>query len=88
MSELRVEIDAIDQALIDLLAARSTYIDRAVDLKRIEGLPARVPDRVREVLDGVRARARERDLDEHLVDQLWRTLIEWAIERESRSLDR
>ncbi|MGB7240628.1 MAG: chorismate mutase, partial [Sulfitobacter sp.] len=50
MAELRKEIDAIDEAFIDLLALRVTYIDRAVDLKRIEGLPARTVDRVTEVL--------------------------------------
>jgi isochorismate pyruvate lyase len=87
MNELRAEIDALDVALIDLLAVRAGYIDRAVDLKRIEGLPARTHARVREVIAKVRASAGERGLDEDLVEQLWRTLIEWSIERESRSLD-
>jgi len=87
MTELRREIDALDEALIDLLVKRSGYIDRAVDLKRIEGLPARTHDRVREVIEKVRATASERGLDEDLVERLWRELIEWSIARESEVLD-
>ena len=87
MSELRREIDALDVALIDLLAVRSRYIDRAIDLKRIEGLPARTHDRVREVIGKVRATAFARGMDEDLVEKLWRDLIEWSIEHESKSLD-
>lgn len=87
MTELRVEIDAIDVSLVDLLAIRKRYIDRAVELKQAEGLPARINDRVQEVLGNVRIAANERGLDEGLAERLWRTLIEWSIERESESLD-
>ena len=86
MSELRVEIDALDAALVDLLAVRSGYIDRAVELKTAEGLPARIDARVEEVIARVRAAAAARGLDEALAEQLWRTLIEWSIARESRTL--
>lgn len=87
MAELRVQIDAIDVELITLLATRSTYIDRAVDLKKIEGLPARTKDRVVEVLDKVSATASKNGLDPNLARKLWTELIEWSIERESKELD-
>ncbi len=86
MAELRLQIDAIDTALLDLLATRSGYIDRAVDLKRIEGLPARTVDRVAEVLNNVKAKARTVGLDEKLAETLWSELIEWSIARESKHL--
>ena len=86
MAELRVEIDALDTALIDLLVARKGYIDRAVDLKRIENLPARIDDRVEEVVSNVRTAAEARGLDGDLAETLWRRLIEWSIARESKSL--
>lgn len=82
MIELREEIDAIDEALIDLLALRATYIDRAIDLKRIEGLPARTVDRVAEVLTNVRKKAADASFDEDLAEALWKELIEWSIRRE------
>jgi len=82
MIELRKEIDAIDEALIDLLALRATYIDRAIDLKRIEGLPARTVDRVAEVFTNVRKKAADASFDEDLAEALWKELIEWSIRRE------
>lgn len=86
MAELRVQIDAIDIELITLLANRSGYIDRAVDLKKIEGLPARTTDRVTGVLNKVSATATQYGLDRELVGKLWSELIEWPIQREIREL--
>ena len=86
MAELRREIDALDIALVDLLTLRSRYIDRAIDLKRIEGLPARTTDRVEEVVAKVRDAAAGRGLDPQLAESLWRELIEWSIAREARVL--
>lgn len=86
MAELRVQIDALDVELITLLVRRSRYIDRAVELKRVEGLPARTTDRVAEVLANVRATATEIGLDPDLAQSLWSTLIEWSIQREIKEL--
>ena len=82
MSDLRDQIDAIDVELIKLLVLRSGYIDRAVDLKKIEQLPARTTDRVAEVLNKVSATAAKLGLDEGLARTLWGELIEWSIQRE------
>lgn len=86
MADLRIQIDGIDAQLIALLAQRSGYIDRAVDLKKIEGLPARTTDRVAEVLGKVRALATDHALDPDLVEALWKELIEWGIQREMKEL--
>lgn len=82
MMELRREIDAIDVALIKLLATRATYIDRAVALKRQENLPARTSDRVAEVLNKVAETASQHGLDPELARTLWSEIIEWSIRRE------
>ncbi|WP_187430343.1 Isochorismate pyruvate lyase [Roseobacter fucihabitans] len=86
MADLRRQIDLIDTMLLDLLATRSQYIDRAIDLKRIEGLPARIVERVAEVLQNVTSKAAHIGLDEKLAETLWSELIEWSIERESKHL--
>ncbi len=88
MADLRVQIDALDNQLIDLLLKRSGYIDRAVDLKRIEGLPARTTNRVQEVLDRVSSTAESIGLDPELINTLWTVLIEWSIAREAPHLGR
>lgn len=88
MQELRVEIDALDAQIVAGLAARAAYIDRAIALKQVENLPARIDDRVEEVVERVRARAGAEGLDADLVEALWRRLIEWSIAREERVLGR
>ncbi|MCP1198515.1 chorismate mutase [Notoacmeibacter sp. MSK16QG-6] len=84
MGELRQAIDALDAELMDLLALRCTYIDRAIELKQIEKMPARVPDRVAEVLSNARQAANDRGFDPQLAETIWHEIVEWSIERESR----
>ena len=82
MAELRAEIDRIDAGLVELIAERITYIDRAAELKPGLGLPARIDDRVEEVVAKVRASAVARGVDPDLAEALWRRLIDWSIARE------
>ena len=86
MQELRVQIDLLDAEIVAKLAARAGYIDRAIALKQIEHLPARIEDRVEQVVERVRARALVEGLDPALTEDLWRRLIEWSIAREEQVL--
>lgn len=86
MQDLRVQIDLLDAEIVAKLAARAGYIDRAIQLKQIEQMPARVEDRVEQVVDRVRARAVIEGLDPALTEDLWRRLIEWSIAREEQVL--
>lgn len=86
MTELRAQIDALDGRIVEMLKRRAGYIDRAAELKPREGLPARIDDRVEEVIAKVRARAEAEGLDPVLVEGLWRQLIEWSIAREEKTM--
>jgi isochorismate pyruvate lyase len=86
MDELRAIIDRIDDELVKLLAARQACIDRAAEIKAAEGLPANIPERVREVLDRVRARAQAAKFDPDLAVLIWRSMIDWSIMREETAL--
>jgi isochorismate pyruvate lyase len=88
MDELRVEIDRIDRDLVRLLARRAACIDRAAEIKRGNGLPARIESRVEDVVAKVRAEAEMRGLDAAAVEALWRAMIDWSIAREERVLGR
>jgi isochorismate pyruvate lyase len=88
MSDLRAEIDRIDRALIALLARRAACIDRAATLKRAEGLPARIEDRIEEVVANARRAAEAGGLDAAAVAALWRGIVEWSVAREERALAR
>ncbi len=84
MQDLRVQIDMLDRQLIEMLVTRAKYIDRASQLKPGEGLPARIPDRVEEVVQRVRASSDQLGMDPDLAEKLWRILIDWSIAREER----
>lgn len=87
MPVLRTQIDALDRELVHLLRRRAGYIDRAIEIKSEAGLPARIPDRVEDVVTKVRATAIEEDLDPDLIEILWRQLIDWSIAREAQQID-
>ncbi len=85
MSEVRAEIDRLDAALVDLLAERWTYVDRAWQLKRSPA-EATVPWRIQAVIDQVRERATEKGLPPSLAEALWRQIIGWGIQYEEEKL--
>ena len=85
MSQVRTEIDRIDQALVDLLAERWGYVDRAWQLKN-DPAEATVPWRIQEVIDKVRARSEDQGLPPALGEALWRQIIRWGIQYEEERL--
>ena len=83
MDELRHQIDKLDVQVVELLANRSEFIDRATELKKSNGMPARIPERIESVVSNARNAAEELDLDANLVEKIWRILIDWSIQREA-----
>ena len=85
MEEVREEIDRIDAALVELIGERFVYVDRAWQLKQSPA-EARVPWRIQQVIEKVRARAVEKGLPPELVEALWRQMIGWFIQYEEEKL--
>jgi isochorismate pyruvate lyase len=86
MTEVRVEIDRVDRALVDLIAERFGYVERAWQLKLDAGQEANVPWRNQQVFDKVRARAAEKGLPPDLIEALWRQMVGWFIQYEEEKL--
>jgi isochorismate pyruvate lyase len=85
MDQVRAEIDRLDIAILDLVAERFGYVDRAWQLKsRRED--AVVPWRIQQVIDRVRARAQDRGVPPELAEALWRQMIGWFIQYEEEKL--
>src|SRR4029079_10492556 len=57
LAQVRVEIDRVDNALVDLIGERFGYVERAWQIKLQEKAEANVPWRNQQVIDKVRARA-------------------------------
>jgi isochorismate pyruvate lyase len=85
MEQVRAEIDRLDVALVELVAERFGYVDRAWQLKT-QPTEATVPWRVQQVIDLVRKHASERGLPPELVEAMWRQMIGWFIQYEEEKL--
>jgi isochorismate pyruvate lyase len=86
MSEVRAEIDRLDAALVDMIAERFGYVERAWQLKLVARQEANVPWRNQQVIDKVRTRAEERGVPPDLCEALWRQMIGWFIQYEEEKL--
>lgn len=87
LADFRAEIDAIDAAIVALLAKRMAVVDRVVVAKRTHQLPALIPERVEEVADNVRRLAEAANAPPDLAETVWRTMMDWVIAYEDRRLN-
>ena len=87
MAEVRAGVDALDRALVGLMAERQRDMDAAARIK-----PSRdvVHDdwRIEDVVSKVLAAAREQGLSPDIAEPVWRKLIERCIAHEFGVWDR
>lgn len=86
MTDIRENIDRVDRALMALFSERWSFINRAAEIKVGLGIPADVPERVKEVRDNARRNAAEQGLDGDFYEALWAQLIQHAISHEKALL--
>ncbi|MFA5952355.1 MAG: chorismate mutase [Hyphomicrobium sp.] len=90
MAQVRSEIDRLDVALVDLIAERFGYVERAWQLKKIPS-DANVPWRIQQVIDKVKSRATEKGMPPEMVEMVgaqWRNMIGWFVQYEEEKLRR
>ncbi len=87
ITELRHEIDVVDEKLIKLLAERQRLVEAVIAVKHRDGMPARIPARVDYVIDRARVLARAHHLDPALAESIWTEMVEWFVSHEERTLD-
>ena len=81
MAEVRQGVDALDRALVALLAERQGYMDAAGRIKHDRGL-VRDEARIEDVVTKVLASARREGLSEAIAEPVWRCLIDRCIAHE------
>lgn len=89
MSQVRSEIDRIDNALVDLISERYGYVDRAWQLKMTTREGAVVQWRIQQVIDRVKARAAEKGMPPEMIEMVgaqWRNMIGWFVQYEEEKL--
>ena len=86
LNDLRNQIDAIDRALIDLLAKREKLVERVLLVKKAENLPGRIQGRVDAVVNNACARATEIGMNPDLARTVWSVMVEWFVQHEEKRL--
>jgi isochorismate pyruvate lyase len=87
MQEVRLGVDALDRALVRLLAERQRYMDAAARIKT-ERSQVRDVARIEQVVANVIGEARRVGLSPKIAEPVWRTLIERSIAHELEAWDR
>jgi isochorismate pyruvate lyase len=87
MAEVRAGVDALDRALVELLATRQGYMEAAARIKT-ERAAVRDPARIEEVVARVKAHADKVGLSHAIAEPVWRLLIERSIAHELEAWDR
>jgi 4-amino-4-deoxychorismate mutase len=83
---LRAEIDAVDEALVGMLAQRFEIVTRVAEYKARTGTPMMQTGRVREVAERSATLARGHGLDPAIVRRLFELLIEETCAFEDRRI--
>ncbi len=86
MAEVRAEIDALDHAIVALLADRLHYIDEAARLKQSRD-QIRDEARIADVLAKVQAEAERLGADPKVIAAAYRVLVEASIAHEFEVFD-
>ena len=86
MTEVRAGVDAVDRALVALLARRFGYMDAAARIKPERG-HVRDEARKAEVIRNVRGHARVAGIPEMPVGEIWELLVEASIAYEFTAFD-
>lgn len=87
MAQVRAGVDAVDRALLALLARRFGYMEAAARLKPERG-QVRDEARKAQVIANARAGARAAGMPEEAIAALWDRLVEASIAYEFEAFDR
>ncbi|WP_245911914.1 isochorismate lyase [Brunnivagina elsteri] len=84
ISEIRYEIDQIDQQIIVLLGERFAYVKAASQFKTSE-VSVKAEDRFNSMLEQRRIWAAEKGLNPDVVEKMYRDLVNYFINEELKS---
>jgi isochorismate pyruvate lyase len=86
LSDLRRDIDKLDQALVDLLSHREKLVGEVLIYKKAHNLPGRIPARVDAVIDNAARRASDVGMNPDLARTVWTAMVEWFVRHEEKEL--
>jgi len=86
LEALRERIDAVDNELLAILGKRQALVEQVIAVKARDKLPARIPERVTEVVDRIMLEAPKLGTSPDLAKTVWAAMIDWFIAFEEKAL--
>lgn len=83
LTDLRRRIDRLDRSIVELLARRQSTVEDIAEVKEEQSCGVRDPEREAELMSRLRDVAREHDVSPDLVEDLFGTIIEHSVERQT-----
>ncbi|MCQ2195564.1 MAG: chorismate mutase [Paludibacteraceae bacterium] len=87
ITEVRNEIDNIDDAIISLLSERFQYVKEVVKYKEKTAASIDAADRKKAVIEQRRLWAEERGLNPDVIEEIYRRLIQYFISEETKIMN-
>ncbi len=87
ITEVRNEIDNIDNVIISLLSERFQYVKEVVKYKEKTAAGIDAADRKKAVIEQRRQWAEERGLDPDVIEEIYRRLIQYFISEETKIMN-
>lgn len=84
LEELRKEIDAIDQQILEILVKRIDIVKQIGELKNIQNLPIIDEERREKLLESISQRAKVFNLSEEFVKKLFKEIHDHAVELQKK----
>ena len=84
LEELRKEIDALDQEILNILEKRFTVVKQIGAIKKSNGLPVLDEKRWQEVLESKLIKARDLGLSENFIKKIYDIIHDHALELEKK----
>lgn len=84
ITDVRNEIDRIDEVIISLLSKRFGYVKEVVKYKSNDSASIEASDRRRQMLEQRRLWAEENGLSADVIEQIYDRLVEYFIEEEKK----
>ena len=81
MEQIRKEIDAIDEEIVDLIASRAKYVSAAAKFKKNEKA-VKDADRVKKVIDSKMKLAEEMGVSTVLIGKIYKVMIDHFVSQE------
>lgn len=86
LDDVRDLIDSVDREILILLKQRSRLVDMITDIKKFSGLSASQPTRFALLMDRLQSIAKEENLDQELVIEVWDAIHESSKRQQNKVL--